>query len=197
MSVLTGNQEYFKGIGKIPFEGKESKNYLAFKYYNPSTKVMGKTMAEHFKFAISYWHSFRGDGGDPFGSATKIYPWDTGDSALIRARNRADAAFEFFTKLGVDYFCFHDVDMLEEDGADLTTYRKRIDEITDYVQGKMNQSGIKLLWGTANLFSHPRYMNGASTNPDFAVVAHAGAQVKNALDATIKLDLKGSKEHFS
>jgi len=132
MSVLTGKQEYFKGIGKIPFEGKESKNYLAFKYYNPSTKVMGKTMAEHFKFAISYWHSFRGDGGDPFGSATKIYPWDTGDSALIRGRNRADAAFEFFTKLGVDYFCFHDVDMLEEDGADLTTYRKRIDEITDW-----------------------------------------------------------------
>ena len=187
MNIIVGSREYFGSIKKVNFEGKDSKNLLAFKYYNPSQMVMGKSMAEHFKFAVSYWHSFCGNGGDPFGSATKIYPWDEAQDVMTRAKNKADAAFEFFTKLGVDYFCFHDVDMVEEGDADLSEYRKRLDGITDYVKQKMEESKVKLLWGTANLFSHPRYMNGASTNPDFNVVAYAGAQVKNALDATIKL----------
>ena len=186
--VLLGDKEYFKGIGKIQFEGKDSKNPLAFKYYQPSKKVMGKSMADHFKFAVAYWHSFCNTGGDPFGEGPKIYPWDQSGDIISRAKAKADAAFEFYTKLGVDYFCFHDVDMVDEGDADLATYKKRLDEVTDYTQSKMEASGVKLLWGTANLFSHPRYMNGAATSPDFNVVAYAGAQVKNALDATIKLN---------
>tara|TARA_B100000497_G_C7669975_1_gene404303 strand:+ start:287 stop:1621 length:1335 start_codon:yes stop_codon:yes gene_type:complete len=185
--VLIGSEEYFKGIGKIHFEGKDSKNNLAFKFYDPSQTVAGKSMADHFKFAVAYWHSFCNTGNDPFGDGPKQYPWDQSSDILTRAKNKADAAFEFYTKLGVNYFCFHDVDLVDEGDADLSTYRKRLDEITDYTKAKMDASGVKLLWGTANLFSHPRYMNGASTNPDFHVVAYAGAQVKNAIDATIKL----------
>ncbi|NJB85710.1 xylose isomerase [Lewinella marina] len=178
---------YFDRIPTIQYEGPESDNPLAFKYYQKDQVVAGKTMAEHFKFAMAWWHTLRNTGADPFGPGTAQYPW-LGDSDPVQeAKNTADAGFEILEKLGLDYFCFHDVDLLEEAGADLTTYRKRLDEVTDYIQQKMEDTGKKVLWGTANLFSHPRYMNGASTNPDFRVVAYAGAQLKGAIDATIKL----------
>ncbi len=185
--VLIGQREYFPGIKKIKFEGKKSKNPLAFKYYDPKKKVAGKTMKNHFKFACAYWHSFCNVGGDPFGPGTKIYPWDKNSDAVERAKDKMDAAFEFMTKIGLDYFCFHDVDLVDEENSNLKEFRKKLDAISTYALPKMKASGIKVLWGTANLFSHPRYMNGASTNPDFNVVAYAGAQVKNALDTTIKL----------
>ncbi|MBT8221489.1 MAG: xylose isomerase [Bacteroidia bacterium] len=186
MSVIIGDQEYFKDVGKIEFEGKTSTNPLAFKWYDKNRIVRGKKMADHFKFAIAYWHSFCGDGSDPFGAPTKIYPWNTSSDPMTRARAKMDAAFEFMTKIGAEYYCFHDVDLVDE-GANLMEFTKRLEDITDYAQERQEASGIKVLWGTANLFSHPRYMNGAATNPDFKVVAHAAAQVKNALDATIKL----------
>lgn len=179
--------EYFKNIGQIKFEGKGSKNPLAYKYYNAEQTIAGKTMEDHFKFAIAYWHSFTNTGNDPFGPGTKVYPWALASTAEERAKQKMDAAFEFLNKIGVKYFCFHDVDLIEE-GERIDVFRKRLDMITDYAQEKMKSTGIKVLWGTANLFSHPRYMNGASTNPDFNVVAHAGSQVKAAIDATIKLD---------
>ncbi|SFR34180.1 D-xylose isomerase [Robiginitalea myxolifaciens] len=184
--IVTGAQEYFKGIGKIPFEGKDSDNPLAFKYYDPSQKVGGKTMEEHFRFAICYWHSFTGLGADPFGAPTQDFPWLRNSDPMQQAKDKMDAAFEFITKIGAPYFCFHDFDLIAE-GNTLAESEKRLDFITDYAAEKMKASGVKLLWGTANCFSNPRYMNGAATNPDFAVVAAAGAQVKNALDATIKL----------
>jgi len=180
-------REYFKGIDKIKFEGRESDNPLAFKFYDENREVGGKTMKEHFRFAACYWHTFCGTGGDPFGPGTKVFPWDEKMNAVEAARDKVDAAFEFFTKIGVPYYCFHDVDMVSEGDASLVEYRKRLDTITDYALEKQTETGVKLLWGTANLFSHPRYMNGAATNPDFNVVAYAGAQVKNAIDATIKL----------
>lgn len=186
MNVIIGEKEYFKGINQIKYKGKRSKDHLAFRYYNPDQKVAGKTMKKHFKFAMAYWHTMCNTGGDPFGSGTKIFPWDLETDPVIRAKNRVDAAFEFMTKLGLEYFCFHDVDLVDE-ATDLKSSRNRLDIVSDYVAKKMKQSKIKLLWGTANLFSHPRYMNGAATNPDFNVVAHAGAQVKNALDITMKL----------
>lgn len=178
---------YFSHIPTIKFEGVESDNPLAFKYYDKSKVVAGKTMAEHFKFAMAWWHTLRNTGGDPFGPGTANYPW-LGDSDPVQeAKNAVDAGFEIMDKLGLDYFCFHDIDLLEEAGADLETYAKRLDEVTDYIKEKMDATGKKVLWGTANLFSNPRYMNGAGTNPDFNVVAYAGAQLKNAIDATIKL----------
>ncbi|MGB3464094.1 MAG: xylose isomerase [Cyclobacteriaceae bacterium] len=187
MSIITGDKEFFKGIGKIPFEGKGSDNPLAFRYYDENQQVGGKTMKEHFKFAVAYWHSFCGTGSDPFGPGTKVFPWDQAGTAIDRAKDKMDAAFEFFTKLGVPYYCFHDFDLVEE-GDSLQESAKRLETITDYAKEKQEASGVKLLWGTANCFSNPRYMNGAATNPDFEVVAYAGAQVKNALDATIKLN---------
>lgn len=183
---VRGNIEYFKGIGKINFEGRDSKNPLAFKYYDKNRMVGGKTMAEHFRFAMAYWHSFCGGGADPFGSATRNMPWNRAGDALEVARAKADAAFEFMSKMGLDYFCFHDFDLVEEADS-LSETEQRLHMVTDYIREKQDQYGIKVLWGTANLFSHPRYMNGAATNPDFKVVAHASWQVKNALDATIKL----------
>ena len=185
--VLIGQKEYFPGIKKIKFEGKKSKNPLAFKYYDSKKKVAGKSMKNHFKFACAYWHSFCNVGGDPFGPGTKVYPWDKQGDAILKAKDKMDAAFEFMTKIGLDYFCFHDVDLVDEEDSNLKEFRKKLDVISDYALPKMKASGIKVLWGTANLFSHPRYMNGASTNPDFNVVDYAGAQVKNALDTTIKL----------
>ncbi len=184
--ITTGNKEYFKGIGKIQYEGKSSDNPLAFKYYDENKVVGGKTMKEHFRFAIAYWHTFTGTGGDPFGAPTQDFPWLTSTDPIQQAKDKMDAAFEFMTKIGAPYYCFHDFDLISE-GATLAESEKRLDLITDYAQEKMRSSGIKLLWGTANCFSNPRYMNGAATNPDFDVVAFAGAQVKNALDATIKL----------
>ncbi len=184
--VVLGEKEFFKGIPKIQYEGKASKNPLAFKWYKEDEIVGGKTMKEHFRFAVCYWHTFGGTGGDPFGEGTKQFPWLEGTSAKPRATQKMDAAFEFITKLGIPYYCFHDFDLIAE-GATLDESAKRLEFITDYALQKQKESGVKVLWGTANLFSHPRYMNGAATNPDFEVVAHAGAQVKNALDATIKL----------
>ena len=181
-----GDKEYFKGIPKIAFEGKTSDNPLAFKYYNPDQVVAGKTMREHFKFAIAYWHSFCGQGSDPFGAGTQNFPWDQSNDPVQAAKDKADAAFEFISKMGFDYFCFHDYDLIQE-GSSLVESEKRLAAITDYIKTKQDASSIKLLWGTANCFSNPRYMNGAATNPDFDVVAYAGAQVKMALDATLKL----------
>jgi xylose isomerase len=181
-----GNKEYFKGISEIKFEGKTSDNPLAFKYYNPDQVVAGKTMREHFKFAIAYWHTFCGQGSDPFGPGTQNFAWDQASDVVQAAKDKADAAFEFITKMGFDYYCFHDFDLIKE-GASFGESEQRLLTITDYLKEKQAASGVKLLWGTANAFSNPHYMNGAATNPDFNVVARAGGQVKLALDATIAL----------
>lgn len=186
MKLTLGDKEYFKGIGEIRFEGKESDNPLAFKYYDAKRKVGKKTMEEHFRFAIAYWHTFCGTGGDPFGPGTKNFPWLQSDDAVQRGYDKMDAAFEFNTKLGVPFYCFHDYDLVDE-APTLAESEERLQLIVDYARKKQKASGVKLLWGTANLFSHPRYMNGAATNPDFNVVCHAATQVKNALDATIAL----------
>jgi len=186
ISVTKGSKEYFKGIDKIPFEGRESDNPLAFRWYDENKVVRGKAMQEHFRFAVAWWHTLCGTGGDPFGPGTKNFPWLAAKDPLKQARDKMDAGFEFITKLGVPYYCFHDFDLVAE-GKDLKESTERLEAITDYAAEKQQASGVKLLWGTANLFSHPRYMNGAATNPDFHVVAYAGAQVNNALDATIKL----------
>ncbi len=184
--VLLGDREYFKGIPKIAFEGRESNNPFAFKWYDENQVVAGKTMKDHFRFAAAYWHSFCGTGGDPFGAPTKNFPWADADDPYKRAIQKMDAAFEFISKMGIPYYCFHDFDLIEE-GPNLGESTKRLEYITDYALQKQEASGIRPLWGTANLFSNPRYMNGAATNPDLGVVAYAAAQVKNALDATIKL----------
>lgn len=185
--ILTGNKEYFKGINAISYEGKDSDNPLAFKYYDPKKVVAGKTMEEHFKFAIAYWHTFCGQGSDPFGPGTQSFPWDQSKDPLQAAKDKADAAFEFITKMGFNYFCFHDYDLIAE-APTLIESEKRLSNIVDYIKQKQQESGVKLLWGTSNCFSNPRFMNGASTNPNFDVVARAGAQVKLALDATINLN---------
>ncbi len=186
MSLLS-SKEYFKGIDSIKFEGKESDNPLAFKYYNPSQIVAGKTMREHFKFAIAYWHTFCGQGSDPFGPGTQNFAWDQSSDPIQAAKDKADAAFEFIGKMGFDYFCFHDYDLVQE-APTFAESEKRLATIVDYIKQKKVETGIKLLWGTANCFSNPRYMNGASTNPDFNVMARAGGQIKLALDATIALN---------
>ncbi|TMU56155.1 xylose isomerase [Flagellimonas algicola] len=185
--ALIGDKEYFKGIGEIKYEGRESDNPLAFKFYNPEQLVAGKTMREHFKFAMAYWHTLCGTGGDPFGPGTKQFPWATSSDAVQAAKEKADAAFEFITKMGFDYYCFHDFDLVDE-ASTLAESEKRIQEIVEYLKQKQDASGAKLLWGTSNCFSNPRYMNGAASNPNFDVVARAGAQVKIALDATMALD---------
>ena len=185
--ILIGNKEYFKGIDAIEYEGKDSDNPLAFKYYDPERDVAGKTMREHFKFAIAYWHTFCGQGSDPFGPGTQNFPWDQSSDPLEAAKDKADAAFEFITKMGFDYFCFHDFDLIAE-GPTLSASEQRLSAIVDYLKQKQKDSGVKLLWGTSNCFSNPRFMNGASTNPNFEVVARAGAQVKLAMDATMALE---------
>ena len=185
--ILTGNKEYFKGINAISYEGRNSDNPLAFKYYDPKKVVAGKTMEEHFKFAIAYWHTFCGQGSDPFGPGTQSFPWDQSKDPLQAAKDKADAAFEFITKMGFNYFCFHDYDLIAE-APTLIESEKRLSNIVDYIKQKQQESGVKLLWGTSNCFSNPRFMNGASTYPNFDVVARAGAQVKLALDATINLN---------
>ena len=178
--------EYFKGIGKIKYEGKNSDNPFAFKYYDPEKIIAGKSLKEHFKFAVAYWHSFCGQGADPFGVGTQEFPWDTAKDPLQAGKNKAAAAFECLTKIGFEYFCFHDFDLIAE-GQTLSESEKRVEKISDYIKEKQKETEKKLLWGTANCFTNPRYMNGAATNPDFKVVARAGAQVKIALDTTIKL----------
>ncbi len=186
MKVTTGDKEYFKGIGQIKFEGKDSDNPLAFKFYDAKRKVGKKTMEEHFRFATAYWHTFCGTGGDPFGPGTKDFPWNRASEAMQRGYDKMDAAFEFMTKIGTPFYCFHDYDLVDE-GPNLKESEKRLSNIVDYAKSKQKASGVKLLWGTANVFSNPRYMNGASTNPNFDVVCWAATQVKNALDATIAL----------
>ena len=216
MDILLGDREYFKGVGKISYEGPDTDNPLAFRWYDENRMIGGKTMKEHLRFAIAYWHTFCGTGGDPFGGQTLFFPWDEKSDPVARAKDKADAAFEFITKIGAPYYCFHDVDVIDY-SDDVRGNEKRLQTMTDYLKKKQAASGVKLLWGTANMFSHHRYMNGASTNPDFSVVTHAGAQVKMALDATIALggenyvfwggregymtllntDMKREQEHFA
>jgi xylose isomerase len=182
--IYKGKNETYPGISKIEYEGKKSKNPLAFRWYNPEEKVGARKMKDHLRFAVAYWHSFCGDGSDPFGNATRIYPWkDAGNDD--KTKQRLDAAFEFITKIGAGYYCFHDTDIVG-DGT-VFEIEKRLDKILPVIKKMQEQTGVKLLWGTANLFSNPRYMNGAATNPDFAVVANAGVQLKNAIAATVAL----------
>lgn len=216
MKVLTGKKEFFPGVGKINYEGPQSDNPLAYRWYDENKTVAGKSMKEHLRFACAYWHSFCGSGADPFGEPTHLFSWNEKADAVERAKDKADAAFEFITKLGLPYYCFHDLDVVDYTN-DVKENDKRLNAITDYLKEKQAASGVKLLWGTANLFSNRRYMNGAATNPDFHVLTHAAAQVKAALDATIKLggenyvfwggregymsllntDMKREKEHFA
>ena len=179
-------KDYFKNIDSIKFEGKESDNPLSYKYYDPNRKLMGKSLRDHFKFAMCYWHSMNDNGTDPFGRLTNLYPWNQETDVLKQAKNRADAAFEFLQKMGFDYFCFHDIDLIQEAPTLLQT-EKRMDQILDYIKGKQKETGIKVLWGTANCFSNPVYMNGAITNPDFRIASRAAAQIKIAFDASMEL----------
>ncbi len=176
---------FFGDIEPIRYEGATSENSLAYRYYDASRVVLGKTIAEHLRPAVCYWHNFAWAGTDMFGVATFERPWFA--ETMTAARLKADVAFEMFTLLGVPFFTFHDRDVVPE-GASLADFARNLAEITDYFQEKIKQTGVKLLWGTANLFSHPRYMAGAATNPDPDVFAYAAAQVKNALDSTRKLD---------
>ena len=186
MNYVIGNKEFFPGIKKIPFEGPESKNPLAFRFYDENRKVGNKTMKDHFRFAVAYWHTLTGSGGDPFGPGTKVFPWAHAKDPIDFGKEKMDAAFEFITKMGIPFYCFHDFDIVEE-AESIPETEKRLQIMIDYAKEKQKSSGVKLLWGTANLFSHPRYMNGAATNPDFNVITYAATQVKNALDATIAL----------
>ncbi len=181
-------KEYFPGIGKIPFEGKDSKNPMAFHYYDPEKVILGKKMKDWLKFSMAWWHTLCPASGDQFGGQTRTsYEWDKADDVIQRAKDKADAGFEIMTKLGIEYFCFHDVDLIDADD-DIEKYEANLAAIVDYLKEKMAADPTKkLLWGTANVFGHKRYMNGASTNPDFDVVARACVQIKNAIDATIKL----------
>jgi len=185
-SVFTGEKEYFPGIGKIAFEGRESDNPLAFKFYDADKKIGDKTMEEHLRFAVCYWHTLCARGSDPFGVDTQVFAWDDAADEMQAARQRMDAGFELFSKLGVPYYCFHDRDMAPE-GNSVAESEKNLQDLVELAGERQKATGIKLLWGTANLFGHPRYMNGASTNPDFAVLTHGAAQVKAALDATVQL----------
>jgi xylose isomerase len=216
MTIVTAGKKYFKNIPQVKYEGPKSDNPFAFRWYDENKMVAGKTLKEHFRFACAYWHSFNGNGTDPFGGPTHIFPWDQSGDPVESAYAKADAAFEFITKLGLPYYCFHDVDAVDYND-DIAENERRLQAITEYLKEKQKESGVKLLWGTANLFSHKRYMNGAATNPDFLVLAHGAAQVKAALDATIELggenyvfwggregymsllntNMKREKEHFA
>ena len=209
MSFFKGSKEYFPGIGQIKYEGPESKNPLAFKYYDAEKVVMGKKMKDWLKFTVAYWHSFCADGGDPFGSGTREFTWKTPEE-------KVDAAFEFITKLGCGYYAWHDRDICPE-GKSPADSEKKLSHITDLLLERQKETGVKLLWGTANVFNNPRYMNGAATNPDFDVFAQAASQIKAAIDNTIKLggagytlwggregymsllntDMKAEKEHLA
>ena len=186
MKPVIGKKEYFKNVEKIIYEGPKSDNPLAFKYYDENKVVAGKTMKEHFRFAIAYWHTFSAAGEDPFGVGTRVYPWDASSDPNQAARDKMDAAFEFITKLGAPFYCFHDVDVVDEADS-IQESERRLQTIVDYASQKQKESGVELLWGTTNLFSHPRFMNGAATNPDFQVLSYAAAKVKTAMDATIAL----------
>ncbi len=183
--IYKGKKEAYPGVGKIEYEGKKSKNPLAFRWYNPDQIVSGKKMKDHLRFAVAYWHSFCGDGSDTFGDATRIFPWRYAENIDDKIKQRLDAAFEFTTKIGAEYYCFHDVDVVGN--GTVFEIEERLDKYIPVIKKIQQQTGVKLLWGTANLFSHPRYMNGAATNPDFTVVANVGTQLRNAIHATIEL----------
>ncbi|KAF1857518.1 hypothetical protein Lal_00042838 [Lupinus albus] len=186
MEVLKGTKEFFPSVQEIKFEGKESTNPLAFRYYEANRIVMGKPMKEWLRFAMAWWHTLCANGSDPFGGATIHHPWDMGSDAVSRAKYKLDAGFEFMKKVGFEYYCFHDVDLVDA-GKSWAEYESNLQGAVEYAKEKQAETGIKLLWGTANVFTHERYMNGASTNPNFDVLACAGTQVKNAIDATIAL----------
>ena len=179
-------KEYFANIGKIPFEGAESKNPMAFHYYEPERVVMGKKMKDWLRFAMAWWHTLCAEGGDQFGPGTKTFPWNDSADPVEAAKHKVDAGFEFMQKMGIPFYCFHDVDLCAEADT-VEEYEKNLKEVVAYLKQKQEETGIKLLWGTANVFGNKRYMNGASTNPDFDVVARAIVQIKNAIDATIEL----------
>jgi len=178
--------ENFKGINQIQFEGPETRNPLAFRFYQPDRIVGGKPMKEHLKFAMAWWHTLCASGSDPFGHGTFVHSWDQISDPIAKGKARMDAGFEFMQKCGINYYCFHDFDLVEE-GKSILESESRLQKMVDYAKNKQAETGKQLLWGTANLFSHPRYMNGASTNPDFNVVTYAATQVKNAIDATVAL----------
>src|SRR6476661_4936878 len=216
MPVIIGEKEYFKGVPQIKYEGIHTDNPLAFRWYDENKIVGGKTMKDQLRFACAYWHSFCNIGTDPFGEGTHLFPWNVKTDIVERAKEKMDAAFEFITKMNLPFYCFHDVDVVDYTN-DIKENDRRLQALVEYAKEKQKASGVKLLWGTANLFSDRRYMNGAATNPDFHVLAHAGAQVKAALDATIALngenyvfwggregymsllntDMKREKEHFA
>ena len=187
MTVFKGNKEYFTGIGRIQYEGPVSKNPMAFKWYNADKVILGKTMKEYLRYAIAYWHTFCGDGQDIFsiGHPTQLRPWNNAINPMDAAKEKMDAAFEFISKIGAPFYCFHDTDLVGN--GSVFEIEKRLSEIIDFAKERQQFTGIKLLWGTANVFSHRRYMNGAATNPDFNAVANAAVQVKNAIDTTIAL----------
>ena len=178
-------KEYFPGLKKVKFEGKDSKNPFAFHYYDENKVIMGKTMKDWLRFAMAWWHTLCAEGADQFGGGTKSFPW-MADDALQTAKNKVDAGFELMQKLGIPYFCFHDVDLISE-GKNVAEYEANMKAIVAYIKEKQKETGAKLLWSTANVFGNKRYMNGASTNPDFDVVARAIVQIKNAIDAGIEL----------
>ena len=187
MTVFKGNKEYFTGIGRIQYEGPVSKNPMAFKWYNADKVILGKTMKEYLRYAIAYWHTFCGDGQDIFsiGHPTQLRPWNNAINPMDAAKEKMDAAFEFISKIGAPFYCFHDTDLVGN--GSVFEIEKRLSEIIDFAKERQQFTGIKLLWGTANVFSHRRYMNGAATNPDFNAVANAAVQVKNAIATTIAL----------
>ncbi len=186
MKPVTGDKEYFEGIPQIKYEGPESDNPFAFRWYDENRMVAGKRMKDHVRFAAAYWHSFGGEGSDPFGEPTHRFAWDQNADPVARAKDKMDAAFEFITKMNIPFYCFHDMDVVSYEN-NICENERRLKALVAYAKEKQEASGVQLLWGTANLFSNKRYMNGAATNPDFHVLAHAGAQVKAALDATIEL----------
>jgi xylose isomerase len=187
MKIVTGNKQFFKEVSAIKYEGPETDNPFAFIWYNAEQVVAGKPMKDWLRFACAYWHSFVGNGADPFGEPTHLYAWNTHTDPIARAKEKMDAAFEFITKMNIPFYCFHDVDVVDFT-IDISENEKRLFTIVEYAQQKQKDSGVKLLWGTAILFSHRKFMNGAATNPDFLVLTHAAAQVKTAIDATIALN---------
>jgi xylose isomerase len=184
------NQEFFPGISNIKFEGPKTKNRLAFRHYNADEVVGGKKMKDHLRFGVAYWHAMKNTLADPFGSGTAIRPWDDRSNSIANAKRVADACFEFMTKLGVDYYCFHDRDVAPEMES-LQASNDALEEVTDHLLSLQKKTGIKLLWGTACLFSHPRYCQGAGTSPNADVFAYAAAQVKKAMEVTKKLGGEG------
>lgn len=186
MDFYKGEKEFFPGIGKIQFEGRDSKNPMAFHYYDENKVVMGKTLKDHLRFAMAYWHTLCAEGGDQFGGGTKSFPWNAASDPISRAKYKMDAAFEFMTKCSIPYYCFHDVDVVDE-APTLIQFEKDLQTMVEHAKGLQQATGKKLLWSTANVFSNKRYMNGAATNPYFPALACAGTQIKNAIDACIAL----------